>query len=153
MLSFTTIKYIAIALIFVLLVGSGWIAHGWKDQRDTLQGIVANTKAAETVTDTTQATVSHIDSKYTEELANAKKTIDDLNARLADGKLRLSAKTKCGVPAQPNDPGVDNGETRSDIDPATSRSLVAITSEGDDAITQLNACQDILAALPKSASQ
>ena len=65
---------------------------------------------------------------------------------ISSGALRLRLPVKaanCPVqtPTDTATPPRDSGEERAELDSETARSLVAITDSGDEAIRQLNACQ------------
>ena len=90
------------SLIICLLVSLGWAANHYrdnaityKDQRDkaTEQLAMAN----DTIKDmqTRQRDVAALDAKYTKELADAKKQLDDLQRCVSDGKCGLRVNAKC----------------------------------------------------------
>ncbi|HBC9520241.1 TPA: lysis protein [Escherichia coli] len=90
------------SLIICLLVSLGWAANHYrdkaityKDQRDkaTEQLAMAN----DTIKDmqTRQRDVAALDAKYTKELADAKKQLDDLQRCVRTGKCGLHVNAKC----------------------------------------------------------
>lgn len=91
-----------IAVVVCIIVSLGWTANHYrsnaityKDQRDKAkeQLILANA----TITDmqTRQRDVSALDAKYTGELADAKKQLDDLQHCIRDGKCGLLVNARC----------------------------------------------------------
>jgi hypothetical protein len=72
---------------------------------------------------------------------NAKAEVTKLQSDIATGQLRLTARTVSSC----KDSTSANGdtETRAELDPEVSQTLIAITADGDNAIRQLNACIDI----------
>ena len=72
---------------------------------------------------------------------NAKSEVTKLQSDIATGQLRFTART---VSACQNTTSADgNTESRAELDPEVSQTLIAITADGDNAIRQLNACIDI----------
>jgi hypothetical protein len=73
----------------------------------------------------------------------AKLATQQRNADIDSGALRLRLKTTCPVSA-PADPSVASGsgggEASAELDRETAKALIALTEEGDRAITKLNAC-------------
>lgn len=87
----------------------------------------------------TQATRHH------QEQTHAQAEIDRLRADVRTGTVRLSVPataTACPASPGPADTGPATGPApaRTELDPATADALVAITSDGDNAIRDLNAC-------------
>ena len=83
----------------------------------------------------------------------AKAKEDKLRTDIASGERRLfiPVQTSCPVPATANSPApVGDTETRAELDPRTAQSLVDLTSRGDQAIRQLNACIDSYESIRKS---
>lgn len=74
---------------------------------------------------------------------NAKNQVTKLQSDIASGELRLSIATRPVQTCSDSTSASGNTETRAELDPEASKSLVAITSDGDSAIRQLNACIDI----------
>ena len=73
----------------------------------------------------------------------AKLATRERNAAIDSGALRLRLKTTCPVPAatDPAPAGGDSGGAASaELDRETAKALIALTEEGDRAITKLNAC-------------
>lgn len=90
--------------------------------------------------------IADIDKKRIDEKEKADAEIARLRADIADGSKRLYVKAKCPTGNQPAGSGMGNGETTAELDAATANALVGITSDGDNAIRQLSACQDIIGA-------
>lgn len=90
------------AVIICLLVSLGWAVNHYRDnateykkQRD--DKAQALNLANATITDMTvrQRDVAALDAKYTKELADAKKQLDDLQRCVSDGKCGLRVNAKC----------------------------------------------------------
>jgi len=78
---------------------------------------------------------------------NAKLAQQKRNLDIDSGtfRLRLPVKaTSCPVQAAPDTPVAsgDSSQEGSELDRETAKTLIAITDYGDEAIRQLNACQD-----------
>lgn len=93
---------IIIAVVVCIIVSLGWAVNHYRDnateykkQRD--EKTQALNLANATITDMTarQRDVSALDAKYTQELADAKATIDQLERDVASGKRRLQLNAKC----------------------------------------------------------
>lgn len=75
---------------------------------------------------------------------NAKNQVTKLQSDIASGELRLSIATTRPVQTCSDSTSASgNTESRAELDPEASKSLIAITSDGDSAIRSLNACIDI----------
>lgn len=99
---------------------------------------VANEKA--------QDRINQIDKDRTKEAENAKKEIATLRDSIRSGERRLYIRTK--TPTEGSIcPGVGDGETRAEINREDAENLVSIAGDGDAAIIQLGAAQDIIRAL------
>lgn len=90
------------AVIICLLVSLGWAVNHYRDnateykkQRD--EKTKALNLANATITDMTvrQRNVAALDAKYTKDLADAKKQLDDLQRCVRDGKCGLRINAKC----------------------------------------------------------
>lgn len=106
--------------------------------------------------DTLRTEIAAKDQQYQETVNHARKQQDDLRRTIRDGNLRLSVLTRqansnnCGaVPAAPADTSGANGQTRAELDPAAAERIVSIVNDGDDAIRQLTALQEICGAITK----
>ncbi|ONK52129.1 endopeptidase [Escherichia coli] len=93
---------ISIAVVVCIIVSLGWAVNHYRDnateykkQRD--EKIHALNLANATITDMTtrQRDVAALDAKYTQELADAKKQLDDLQRCVRDGKCGLRINAKC----------------------------------------------------------
>ncbi|EOL8940744.1 lysis protein [Cronobacter dublinensis] len=67
--------------------------------------------AKDTITDmqTRQRDVAALDAKYTQELANAQSTINQLERDVATGKRRLQLNAKCSTSGATSTTGMDDG--------------------------------------------
>ena len=104
------------AVVICLVVCLGWLASHYhsnatefKRQRDkvTEQLSLANDTIADM--QTRQRDVAALDAKYTKELSDAKKTINDLRRDVDSGAKRLRIAATCpGVPKATSSTGVDD---------------------------------------------
>lgn len=104
------------AIVICLIVSLGWLASHYHDnatefkrQRDkvTEQLSLANDTIADM--QTRQRDVAALDAKYTKELSDAKKTINDLRRDVDSGAKRLRIAATCpGVPKATFSTGVDD---------------------------------------------
>lgn len=93
---------IIIAVVVCIIVSLGWAVNHYRDnateykkQRD--EKTQALNLANATISDmaTRQRDVAALDAKYTQDLADAKKQIDDLQRCVRDGKCGLRVNAKC----------------------------------------------------------
>ncbi|MEZ3141797.1 lysis protein [Citrobacter braakii] len=93
---------IIIAVVVCIIVSLGWAVNHYRDnateykeQRD--EKTQALNLAHATITDMTtrQRDVAALDAKYTKDLADAKKQLDDLRRCVRDGKCGLRINGKC----------------------------------------------------------
>ena len=93
---------IIIAVIACIIVSLGWAVNHYRDnaidykkQRDAAVNEAALAKAAITDMQTRQRDVATLDAKYTQELADAQETINQLERDVATGKRRLQLNATC----------------------------------------------------------
>lgn len=93
---------IIIAVIACIIVSLGWAVNhyrdnaiGYKKQRDTAVNEASLAKATITDMQTRQRDVATLDAKYTQELADAQETINQLERDVATGKRRLQLNATC----------------------------------------------------------
>lgn len=88
-------KVIVFALMFVWVVIAGKVANTYHDKY--IQADKDLKLATQTITDmqTRQRDVSALDAKYTQELADAQETINQLERDVANGKRRLQLNATC----------------------------------------------------------
>jgi prophage endopeptidase len=88
-------KVIIFALMFVWVVIAGKVANTYRDK--FLQSEKGLKLATQTITDmqTRQRDVATLDAKYTQELADAQETINQLERDVATGKRRLQLNATC----------------------------------------------------------
>lgn len=99
---------------------------------------IANEKA--------QHKIAQIDEDRTKESKNAQKEIAALRDSVRSGERRLYVRTK--TPTEGSIcPGVGDGETRAELNKEDAENIVSIVGEGDAAIIQLGAAQDIIRTL------
>ena len=103
------------AIVICLLVSMAWAinhyrenAITYRDQRD--KAIDKLSLANATITDMTtrQRDVAALDAKYTGELANAKKQLDDLQRCVSTGKCGLRINAKCPESGTTDSTGLDD---------------------------------------------
>ncbi|TCW43549.1 prophage endopeptidase [Phytobacter diazotrophicus] len=101
--------------IILLVISLGWgVNHyrdnalNYKEQRD--RATSALTLANETISDmqVRQRDVATLDAKYTGELADAKKQLEDLQRCVSTGKCGLRVNAKCPANGTASAPGVDD---------------------------------------------
>ncbi|MCL9671524.1 lysis protein [Citrobacter sp. MNAZ 1397] len=106
---------IIITAIILLIVSLAWgVNHyrdnalNYKEQRD--KATSALTLANETISDMTtrQRDVATLDAKYTGELADAKKQLEDLQRCVSTGKCGLHINATCPKNGTTSAPGVDD---------------------------------------------
>nr|DAO49928.1 MAG TPA: Rz lysis protein [Caudoviricetes sp.] len=107
---------IIIAVVVCIIVSLGWAVNHYRDnaaqfkkQRD--EKTQALNLANATITDMTtrQRDVAALDAKYTKELSDAKKTINDLRRDVDSGAKRLRLAATCpGVSKATSAPGMDD---------------------------------------------
>lgn len=97
------------ALVICIIVCLSWAVNhyrdnaiAYKEQRDKATYIIADMQ-------TRQRDVAALDAKYTKELSDAKKTINDLRRDVDSGAKRLRIAATCpGVPKASSSTGVDD---------------------------------------------
>lgn len=92
------LQLLVIALIGVLAFSVNRYrdnAITYKDQRDKAAKNLSTANATITDMQTRQRDVAALDAKYTKELADAKKQLDDLQRCIRDGKCGLRVNAKC----------------------------------------------------------
>lgn len=97
------------------------------------------------------ASFAAVDTAFNQERSNAQIQQDKLLGNLRDGVRRLSVAvtglSTGGVPGTgpaASGTGLGDGATRAELDPAAAERIIRITNDGDDAIRQLMACQQLL---------
>lgn len=104
------------AVVICLIVSLGWLASHYrnnaityKDQRDKATEKLSMANATIKDMQTRQRDVAALDAKYTKELSDAKKTINDLRRDVDSGAKRLRIAATCpGVSKATSAPGVDD---------------------------------------------
>ncbi|HBC1296894.1 TPA: lysis protein [Escherichia coli] len=98
----SSLTAIIIAVVVCIIMSLGWAVNHYRDnateykkQRD--EKTQALNLANATITDMTtrQRDVAALDAKYTQDLADAKKQLDDLQRCIRDGKCGLRVNAKC----------------------------------------------------------
>lgn len=107
---------IIIAVVVCIIVSLGWAVNHYRDnaaeykkQRDEKSQALNQANATITDMTTRQRDVAALDAKYTKELSDAKKTINDLRRDVDSGAKRLRIAATCpGVPKTTSATGVDD---------------------------------------------
>lgn len=107
---------IIIAVVVCIIVSLGWIVNHYrgnaityKDQRDKATEKLSLANATIKDMQTRQRDVAALDAKYTKELSDAKKTINDLRRDVDSGAKRLRIYATCpGVSKTTSATGVDD---------------------------------------------
>lgn len=93
---------IIIAVVVCIIVSLGWAVNHYRDnateykkQRDEKSQALNLANATITDMTTRQRDVAALDAKYTGELADAKKQLDDLQRCVRDGKCGLHINARC----------------------------------------------------------
>ncbi|CAH3350193.1 hypothetical protein AI2602V1_3502 [Citrobacter freundii] len=93
---------IIIAVVVCIIVSLGWAVNHYRDnateyKKQSDEKSRALNLANATITDMTtrQRDVAALDAKYTKDLADAKKQLDDLQRCVRDGKCGLRINAKC----------------------------------------------------------
>ena len=110
------------AVVICMLVSMAWAinhyrdnAITYKDQRDKATEKLSLANATIKDMQTRQRDVAALDAKYTKELSDAKKTINDLRRDVDSGAKRLRIAATC--------PGVSNATSATGVDDAGSPEL------------------------------
>ena len=74
---------------------------------------------------------------------DAKDKVTKLQSDIASGELRLSIATRSVQTCSDSSSTARDTTSRAELDPEASKSLIAITADGDNAIRSLNACIQI----------
>lgn len=88
-------KVIVFALMFVWVVIAGKVANTYHDKYIQADKDLKLAKQAVTDMQTRQRDVATLDAKYTQELADAQETINQLEHDVATGKRRLQLNATC----------------------------------------------------------
>lgn len=107
------------AIVICLVVCLGWLASHYHDnatefkrQRDKATEQLSLAKDTIADMQVRQRDVAALDAKYTKELSDAKKTINDLRRDVDSGAKRLRIAATCpGVPKATSSTGVDDAGT------------------------------------------
>lgn len=110
---------IIIAVVVCIIVSLGWTANHYrdnaityKDQRDKATEKLSLANATIKDMQVRQRDVAALDAKYTKELSDAKKTINDLRRDVDSGAKRLRIAATCpGVSKATSATGVDDAGT------------------------------------------
>ncbi|MGS2928835.1 lysis protein [Enterobacter hormaechei] len=108
-----SLKSLIVPGVILLLALASWFSYssykGEKKRADDAEQSLSLAKAAITDMQTRQRDVAALDAKYTKELSDAKKTINDLRRDVDSGVKRLRIAATCpGVPKATSATGLDD---------------------------------------------
>lgn len=108
-----SLKSLIVPGVILLLALASWFSYssykGEKKRADDAEQSLSLAKAAITDMQTRQRDVAALDAKYTKELSDAKKTINDLRRDVDSGVKRLRVAATCpGVSKATSTTGVDD---------------------------------------------
>ena len=111
-----SMKSLIVPGVILLLALASWFSYssykGEKKRADDAEQSLSLAKAAITDMQTRQRDVAALDAKYTKELSDAKKTINDLRRDVDSGAKRLRIAATCpGVSKATSATGVDDAGT------------------------------------------
>lgn len=111
-----SLKSLIVPGVILLLALASWLSYssykGEKKRADDAEQSLSLAKAAITDMQTRQRDVAALDAKYTKELSDAKKTINDLRRDVDSGAKRLRIAATCpGVSKATSATGVDDAGT------------------------------------------
>lgn len=114
-----SLKSLIVPGVILLLALASWFSYssykGEKKRADDAEQSLSLAKATITDMQTRQRDVAALDAKYTKELSDAKKTINDLRRDVDSGAKRLRIAATC--------PGVSKATSASGVDDAGSPEL------------------------------
>lgn len=109
---------IIIAVVVCIIVSLGWAVNHYRDnateykkQRDEKSRALNLANATITDMTTRQRDVAALDAKYTKDLADAKKQLDDLQRCIRDGKCGLRINAKCPANGSTSTGSMGNAST------------------------------------------
>ena len=135
----------ALASCLVLIYG-GWshIQEQAKDMAvatdriDTLERAAASRR-------NTQRLLAQLDTEHTKALTDVQAKNKAQLARVGTGAQRLSVPATCpAVRAAATATGLDDAETRAELNPATAQRILTTGNDGDEAIIALTGLQDYI---------
>lgn len=108
-----SLKSLIVPGVILLLALASWLSYssykGEKKRADDAEQSLSLANATITDMQTRQRDVAALDAKYTKELSDAKKTINDLRRDVDSGAKRLRIAATCpGVSKATSAPGVDD---------------------------------------------
>lgn len=139
------IRYLIAALIGCLIIIYGGYQRIQSQSEDlaTAKSLVATLNQAADSRRNTQRLLAQLDTDHTKEMENAQADNQRLRTAVATGARRLSVPAKCpAVRATTTTAGLDDAETRAELDPAAAERIIAIPADGDEAIHALTGLQD-----------
>ena len=141
------IRYLIAALIGCLIIIYGGYQRIQSQSEDlaTAKSLVTILNKAADSRRNTQRLLAQLDTDHTKELENAQADNQRLRTAVATGARRLSVPAKCpAVRATTTTAGLDDAETRAELDPAAGERIIAIANDGDEGLIALRAAQDYI---------
>jgi prophage endopeptidase len=138
------IRYLIAALIGCLIIIYGGYQRIQAQSEDlaTAKALVTSLNNAADSRRNTQRLLAKLDTDHTKELENAQADNQRLRTAVATGARRLSVPAKCPAVRATTTAGLDDAETRAELDPAAAERIIAISADGDEAIQALTGLQD-----------
>ena len=157
----------AILLAAAIGFGGAWQVQDWRMgkklaeqaglHKDDLAAI-SNAAAAQTRVEqdkrlALEQQLAGQDRQHIKELSDAQRNQALLRDRLATADVRLSvllsedSASGCNVPSAPGSVGVVHAARRAQLDPAHAQRIIGITSDGDNGLIALRACQAYVASI------
>jgi hypothetical protein len=144
---------LALGAVTLLLKSERSEKQLFSERAALLQTEVDRLKLADQERDLLASKISNLDKQHTAAMRAANEESESLRRAIRDGAVRLSVRTSCPrLPETTSTASVDHGEARAELNRADAEDIVAITSDGDDAIRQLSACQSYVEAVTRSPS-
>ncbi len=138
---------IIITVVFCIIVSLGWAVKHYRDnateykkQRDEKKQALNLANATITDMTTRQRDVAALDAKYTKDLADAKKQLDDLQRCVRTGKCGLRINAKCPANGTASATGLDD-ETGPRLTDAAERDYFTLRERIETVTKQLTGLQ------------
>ncbi|MBD9459126.1 lysis protein [Pseudomonas sp. PDM05] len=144
-------RYLVAGLAMALVLAL-WRLDHISTSLDTATERVGVLEAANASRKATQKLLTQLDTDNTKVLTDAQSQNKALLAGVGTGAQRLSVPARCPVVRTgPGPSRVDGAEARAELDPAPAQRIVAVATDGDEAIIALNSLIDWVntACLPR----
>jgi anti-sigma28 factor (negative regulator of flagellin synthesis) len=124
-----------------------WGAFNSRESARKLRDQLAEQKKAQDSEHTLAVAQAKTEAEHQHQLELKNEKIKQLNAAIADGRLRLSIAVSSrgrevgsGDKENPAAPGTPDGVQRADIVPEAANRIIAITADGDRMVSERNEC-------------